>query len=141
MLARLVFRQKRELALAVSLLPESTLQIQANDSSESRAPLGKGEFQRSTQAILRIFVAPGVPNGTPAVMTTRWPTSAIFSRCAIRTAFCTMSPKLFTSLVCTQCAPHKTASRRAVPRFEVRTRTGDAGRSRAARRAVAPDVV
>jgi hypothetical protein len=29
--------------------------------------------QRSTQAILSTLVAPGVPNGTPAVMTTRCP--------------------------------------------------------------------
>lgn len=36
--------------------------------------------QRSTHAILRTLVAPGVPNGTPAVITTRWPGSAIFSR-------------------------------------------------------------
>jgi hypothetical protein len=43
-------------------------------------PLVKGEFYRSIQAILRIFVAPGVPNGTPAVITTRWPISPIFSR-------------------------------------------------------------
>jgi len=33
---------------------------------------GKADLlHRSTQAILRTFVAPGVPNGTPAVMTTR----------------------------------------------------------------------
>src|SRR5215467_1883861 len=97
--------------------------------------------QRSTQAILKTLVAPGVPNGMPAVMTTRWPGWAIPSRWAMRTAFCTISPKLLTSLVCTQCAPHKTAKRRAVPRFEVNTRIGASGRSRAARKAVAPDVV
>src|SRR5215813_5715488 len=127
--------------MAVSLSPESNLQIQVNDFAESRAPLGKGEFYRSTQAILRTLVAPGVPNGTPAVMTTRCPGSAIFSRGAIRTAWCTISPKLFTSRVCTQCAPHKTARRRAVACFEVSTRIGASGRSRAARKAVAPEVV
>jgi hypothetical protein len=49
-------------------------------SRDRHAPPAKGEFQRSIQAILRMFVAPGVPNGTPAVMTTRWPISAIPSR-------------------------------------------------------------
>src|SRR5271166_1417474 len=121
--------------------PEFLMQIQAKRLGLALAPLAKGESQRSIQAILRIFVAPGVPNGTPAVMTTRWPTSAMFSRCAILTAFCTMSAKFLTSLVCTQCVPHKTERRRAVARFDVSTRIGASGRSRAARRAVAPEVV
>ncbi len=36
--------------------------------------------QRSIQAMRRTLVEPGVPNGTPAVMTTRWPEPAISSR-------------------------------------------------------------
>ena len=89
--------------------------------------------QRSTQAILR--VAPGVPNGTPAVMTTRWPGSAIPR--GVRSApLCTMSPKLLTSLVWTQRAPE---NGKATCGIEVRGQHEDrAAGSRAPRR---PDVV
>src|ERR1051326_7680434 len=100
-----------------------------------------GWIYRSTQAMRRMLVEPGVPNGTPAVMTTRCPGPAISSRCAVRTAFCTMSVKLVMSARCTQCAPHSNARRRAVLRFGVNARIGDAGRSRAARKAVAPELV
>ena len=41
----------------------------------------------------------------------------------------------------TQCAPHSSASRRAVGRFGVSARIGAHGRSRAARSAVAPELV
>src|SRR5260370_1885491 len=89
----------------------------------------------------RTLVEPGVPNGTPAVMTTRWPEPAISSRWAGRTAFCTMSLKFLISGRWTQCAPHNRASRLAVARFGVSARIGTDGRSRAAREAVAPELV
>ena len=54
-----------------SLAHDSDLQIQATYLRKLSTILGKGELYRSTQAILRVLVAPGVPNGTPAVMTTR----------------------------------------------------------------------
>src|ERR1700674_1916597 len=40
--------------------------------------------QGSIQAMRRTLVEPGVPNGTPAVMTTRSPEPAISSRWAVR---------------------------------------------------------
>src|ERR1700674_5809953 len=89
----------------------------------------------------RTLVEPGVPKGTPAVMRTGSPETELFSRRAARTAFCTMSLKFLMSARWTQCAPHKRARRRAVARFGVRARIGAAGRSRAARNAVAPELV
>src|ERR1700680_1985916 len=96
---------------------------------------------RSTQAMRSTLVEPGVPNGTPAVITTRWPGPAISSRWATRTAFCTMSLKFLMSARWTQWAPHKSARRRAGPMCGVTAGIGAAGRSRAARIAVAPELV
>src|SRR6266851_4578291 len=94
-----------------------------------------------SHAMRSAFVAPGVPNGTPAVITTLSAVLAILSRLAMFTARWTISEKLETSRVWTQCAPQSSESRRAVFRFDVNTRIGTSGRSRAARSAVAPDVV
>src|SRR5262249_22223498 len=66
----------------------------------------------STQAIRSTLVAPGVPNGTPAVTTIRSPRAANPSSSATPVARCTISAKLLTSLVWTQCTPQTSARRR-----------------------------
>ena len=50
-----------------------TVTVYINDEAAMRT-------HRSTQAMRRTLVEPGVPNGTPAVMTRRWPDPAISSR-------------------------------------------------------------
>ncbi len=59
----------------------------------------------------------------------------------MRQALCTISWVLLTSEVCTQWAPHSSEKRRAVARSSVSSMIGTAGRSRAARSAVDPDMV
>src|SRR3546814_618904 len=95
----------------------------------------------SIQAIRRVLVAPGVPKGTPAVITILSPTPAYPSRCAMALAFWTMLEKLVTSPVWTLYTPQTSDRRRAVRMSAVSPRIGTSGRSRAARRAVAPDMV
>src|SRR5688572_10182981 len=87
------------------------------------------------------LVDPGVPNGTPAMMTMRWPAAATPWRNAILLALATISSKLAISRVRTAWAPHNRPSRRAVLSDGVSTSKGTAGRSRATRRAVDPEAV
>ena len=52
------------------------------------------------------LVDPAVPNGTPAIRTSRSPPLASWWRSAMRLAFSTISSKLDTSRVCTAWTPH-----------------------------------
>src|SRR5258707_14917162 len=61
------------------------------------------------------FVAPGVPNGMPAVITTVSAVLASPSCWATVTARSTISETLETSRVWTQCAPQSSESRRPGP--------------------------
>src|SRR6185312_1048787 len=106
-----------------------------------RCGINSSSTYSSTHAILSTLVAPGVPNGTPAVTTTRWPGRANSSLWAMPQALPTISLKLEMSSVSTQCTPQPRASRRAVAICEVRHRIGTSGRWRATRSAVDPEVV
>src|SRR3954471_8080210 len=87
------------------------------------------------------LVAPGVPNGVPALIRIVSPDRANPSLTAQWDAFSTISLTVVTSGVCTECTPHTNARLRAVVRLGVMLRMGGAGRSRAARRLVEPEVV
>ena len=87
------------------------------------------------------LVEPAVPNGTPAISTTRSPPCAIRWRKAIRLPFSTISSKLWTSREWTGWTPHSSPIRRAVVSDGLIASSGTAGRSRAMRRAVEPELV
>jgi hypothetical protein len=88
-----------------------------------------------------MLVVPGMPSGTPATMSTRWPARTKPSRNAIEPARSTMSSWSRASSATTQCTPHTTDSLRPVAMFGVIATTGGLGRSRATRTAVEPDEV
>src|SRR5260370_18268188 len=93
-----------------------------------------------TVAMRSRLVAPGVPNGIPALIRMVSPGFANSSATAHRHACSTISATVETSGVCTECTPHTSASERAVPRLGVMLRIGGTGRSRAARRLVDPEL-
>ena len=84
---------------------------------------------------------PGVPNGTPAVITIEAPGPATPLSRASRQARSVISSTSWASSHTTVCSPQTSASRRAVPVWVIRLRIGRPGRSRAARSAVEPVVV
>ena len=86
-------------------------------------------------------MAPGVPRGTPAVMTMDCSGAANPSRQAMRQARSTMSSKSWASSVTTQCKPQARASRRPVLCTGVSAMIGTLGLSRAARKPVDPELV
>ena len=94
-----------------------------------------------TQAMRRRLVAPGVPNGMPAVTTRLEPGSAMPALSACWQARSTISSMSWASSQTTPCRPQTRARRRAAASRVIRPRIGCSGRSRAARRAVAPEVV
>ena len=75
------------------------------------------QLSRPVKAMRIIFVAPGVPNGTPATITTRSPSTDMVSRLANLQARAVMSSMSLASLVATACTPHTSDSRRAVSRL------------------------
>ena len=85
-----------------------------------------------------MLVAPGVPNGTPAVITSLSPAAAKPSRSAMVQACETMSENFATSSVRTAWTPRTSTSRRAVSTLGVNPMIGTPGRSRAARSVVEP---
>ena len=88
-----------------------------------------------------MLVEPGVPKGTPAVVMMRWPGFASSSWKEIWQARSTMSFSSRASSETTQCRPQASDRRRAVDSTGEMTMTGTDGRSREARRPVAPEVV
>ena len=86
-------------------------------------------------------MAPGVPNGTPAVMMIRSPGTANSCEKAIRHARSTISSISLASSETTQWQPHTMASRLAVSRTGESAMTGTDGRSRQARMPVEPEDV
>ncbi|MNC68486.1 hypothetical protein D3C75_1190900 [compost metagenome] len=90
-------------------------------------------------SIRRLLVEPGLPNGTPAVISNVSPRLAMPWAWAISSAVETTSSTWRKRSLTTECTPQATVKRRAVTRFGVRLRIGARGRSRAARRVEAPD--
>ncbi len=94
----------------------------------------------STQAMRSMLVEPGVPNGTPAVMTTRCPPRDLLALRHTDRLLHHLGEVLDVGEVYAMRAPDS-ARRRAVSIFGVSARIGAVGRSRAARSAVAPELV
>ncbi len=90
-----------------------------------RRPVPEGA--QRTQAIRNRLVEPGVPNGTPAVITRLEPALAMPLWTAKRQARSTMSSMFWASSQTTACRPQSSASRRAVPNWVISARIGRSG--------------
>ena len=92
-------------------------------------------------SIRSTLVEPGVPIGTPAVITILSPDWANPWVTAVSIARFTTAEKRSSLAICTPCTPQAMAIRRAVRSLEVTQSIGTLGRSRAARSVVEPEVV
>ncbi len=110
----------------------------ANSAAKSKARRSS-YFPPPTNATRSMLVAPGVPSGTPAVITIRSPCLAKPSLKANLAARSTMSSRSCASSVSTQCSPQASASLRTVlavgrkhddRRFRPLARRAQSGRTR-----------
>jgi hypothetical protein len=92
-------------------------------------------------SIRSTLVEPGVPIGTPAVITILSPDWANPWVTAVSLALFTTAEKRSSLAICTAWTPQAMAIRRAVRSLEVTQSIGTLGRSRDARSVVEPEVV